>query len=215
MLPLQLRSEQPLECVEDGHGKHGRMHKPDRYQLRNSQAATIGARNRRHRFGDRRWRYAGSRDHFQYYYRRIPLADLSAAGQSGPAIYGWRAEAAGGHFPQRDPQQYRGDRCLEDRLSDCRHSGHRIENVTLSNIRCEFEGGGTSEDARRKIEEKEDAYPECVIFGTLPAYGLYCRHVKGLRLLNVQFAANKPDARPAMVFDDAEDVLVDGKSLRC
>ena len=89
--------------------------------------------------------------------------------------------------------------------------GHQIENVTLSNIRCEFEGGVTAEKIRRKIEEKEDAYPECVIFGTLPAYGLYCRHVKGLRLLNVQFAANKPDARPAMVFDDAEDVLVDGK----
>ena len=88
---------------------------------------------------------------------------------------------------------------------------HRIENVTLSNIRCECEGGGVPEDARRKIEEKEDAYPECVIFGTLPAYGFYCRHVKGLRLLNVQFAPQQPDARPATVFDDAEDVLVDGK----
>ena len=89
--------------------------------------------------------------------------------------------------------------------------GHRIENVTLSNIRCEFDGGGTAEDARRKIEEREDLYPECAMFGTLPAYGLYCRHVKGLRLLNVQFAPQQPDARPAMVFDDAEDVLVDGK----
>jgi polygalacturonase len=89
--------------------------------------------------------------------------------------------------------------------------GHRIENVTLSNIRCEFEGGGTPEDAQRKIEEREADYPECGMFGTLPAYGLYCRHVKGLRLLNVQFTPTKPDARPALVFDDAEDVLVDGK----
>jgi polygalacturonase len=88
---------------------------------------------------------------------------------------------------------------------------HRIENVTLSNIRCEFAGGGAPEDARRKIEEKEDAYPECGMFGPLPAYGLYCRHVKGLRLLNVQLTPRQPDARPATVFDDAEDVLVDGK----
>jgi hypothetical protein len=89
--------------------------------------------------------------------------------------------------------------------------GHRIENVTLSNIRCEFEGGVTAEKIRRKVVEREDVYPECAMFGTLPAYGLYCRHVKGLRLLNVQFAPVKPDARPAMVFDDVEDVLVDGK----
>jgi polygalacturonase len=88
--------------------------------------------------------------------------------------------------------------------------GHRIENVTLSNIRCQFEGGGTAADARRKIEEKEDAYPECAMFGKLPAYGLYCRHAKGLRLLNVQLAPSLPDGRPAMVFDDVEDVLVDG-----
>jgi polygalacturonase len=89
--------------------------------------------------------------------------------------------------------------------------GHRIENVTLSNIRCEFEGGVTAKKIRHNIAESEDVYPECAMFGTLPAYGLYCRHVKGLRLLNVQFALSKPDARPAMVFDDAEDVLVDGK----
>jgi hypothetical protein len=35
--------------------------------------------------------------------------------------------------------------------------------------------------------------------------------VKGLRLLNVQFAPQRPDARPAIVFDDAEDALLDGE----
>ncbi len=88
---------------------------------------------------------------------------------------------------------------------------HRIENVTLSNIRCECEGGGTLDDARRKIEERESMYPECAMFGRLPAYGLYCRHVKGLRLLNVEFTPRQADARPALSFDDVDDVLIDGK----
>lgn len=90
-------------------------------------------------------------------------------------------------------------------------NGH-IENVTLSNVRMEFSGGGTKEDAARKIEEKENAEcPEAGTFGVLPAYGLFCRHVKGLRLDNVQLVVQTPDARPALVFDDASDVTVDGR----
>ena len=45
------------------------------------------------------------------------------------------------------------------------------------------------------------------MFGkTLPAYGLYARHVRGLKLENVRTAALKPDARPAVVFTDVDDV---------
>lgn len=90
--------------------------------------------------------------------------------------------------------------------------GHRIQNVTLRDIRLEFEGGGTKDDAARKIEEREAVYPESSMFGILPAYGLYCRHVEGLRLNNVQLAVTKPDARPALAFEDVEDVLVDGRA---
>lgn len=92
--------------------------------------------------------------------------------------------------------------------------GHPIENLTLNNVRMEFEGGGTTEDAARAIPELENAFPKSVMFGTLPAYGLWFRHVKNLRLLNVQHALTGPDARPAMIFDDVEDVLVDGQKPR-
>jgi len=84
-----------------------------------------------------------------------------------------------------------------------------IENVTLSNIRLSFEGGGTKADAARFIPEEPTAYPEYGMFGRLPAYGFYCRHVKGLKLLNVQLQTEKPDQRHAVVFDDVEDALVD------
>jgi hypothetical protein len=32
------------------------------------------------------------------------------------------------------------------------------------------------------VPELPADYPECDMFGWLPAYGLYCRHVKNLRL---------------------------------
>lgn len=89
--------------------------------------------------------------------------------------------------------------------------GHRIENVTLRDVRLEFEGGGTKEDAERKPAELEAAYPESKMFGPLPAYGLFCRHVKNLRLYNVQLSTAQLDARPQMAFDDAEDVRIEPK----
>ncbi|MEW6357938.1 MAG: glycoside hydrolase family 28 protein [Planctomycetota bacterium] len=88
--------------------------------------------------------------------------------------------------------------------------GHFVENVTLTNINLAFEGGGTKEDASRKIEERETAYPESTMFGTLPAYGFFCRHARGLVFTNVQLRTDTPDLRHAMVFDDVQEVTVDG-----
>ncbi len=90
----------------------------------------------------------------------------------------------------------------------------KIENLTLSNIRLSFAGGGTRQDAARAIPENPTAYPEYSMFGRLPAYGLYCRHVKGLNLSNVQLQTAKPDLRHALVCDDVEDVLIDGLDAR-
>jgi hypothetical protein len=48
------------------------------------------------------------------------------------------------------------------------------------------------------------------MFGTLPAYGFFARHVKGLTLDNVQVAFEKPDLRPALVCDDVRDLRING-----
>ncbi|MHC4104957.1 MAG: glycoside hydrolase family protein, partial [Planctomycetota bacterium] len=85
----------------------------------------------------------------------------------------------------------------------------KIENLTLSNIRLSFAGGGTKEDADRAVPEKSDAYPEYSMFGRLPAYGFYCRHVKGLKLLNVQLQLANTDQRHGLVMEDVEDALID------
>jgi hypothetical protein len=85
----------------------------------------------------------------------------------------------------------------------------RIEGLTLSDLRFSFAGGGTKEDAARAIPENASRYPEYNMFGKLPAYGLYCRHVKGLRLNNVQLQLADADGRHAIVLDDVNDVVID------
>ena len=82
--------------------------------------------------------------------------------------------------------------------------GHEIEDVRLSNIIILSEGGGTSEDAAIKPPEKADGYPEPTMFGPMPAYGFFIRHVKGLQVSDVEVRTIKQDSRPAFILDDVE-----------
>ena len=87
--------------------------------------------------------------------------------------------------------------------------GHAIENVTLSNIHLGFEGGGVREDASRHVPEKPTSYPESTMFGTLSAYGFFCRHVRGLTFHNLHLDTTAPDRRHALVFDDVNEAVLD------
>jgi hypothetical protein len=85
--------------------------------------------------------------------------------------------------------------------------GTIIENVNFSDVHFTFPGGGTAEEAaRRDVPELERQYPTSYMFGILPAYGLYARHVRGLSMHNVHFDFATPDLRPAVVCDDVEDL---------
>lgn len=86
--------------------------------------------------------------------------------------------------------------------------GHPIENLTLSNIKITYEGGGTAEDAARVVPEVPEAYPNPDMFGTLPAYGFFIRHVDGLILDNVDLRFAKPDARPAMICEGVKNLNI-------
>lgn len=77
-----------------------------------------------------------------------------------------------------------------------------VENINLYNVAVEFPGGGTAEEANRTVAEDEYKYPEQWFFGTLPAYALYARHVKGLNMHHVCFSLKETDERPAMVLED-------------
>lgn len=82
--------------------------------------------------------------------------------------------------------------------------GHPIEDVRLSNIRIVYRGGGTKQDAAIEPPERENNYPEPSMFGTIPAYGFYARHVQGLELHDVEVSFMKDDARPAILLDDVK-----------
>lgn len=77
--------------------------------------------------------------------------------------------------------------------------GHDIEDVKLSNIRIFYQGGGTREQAALEPAEREKDYPEPRMFGEIPAYGFFIRHVTGLELSNVEISCLKEDLRPPFV----------------
>jgi hypothetical protein len=84
--------------------------------------------------------------------------------------------------------------------------GYSVENVSFRGVHITFPGGGSREDAQRDIPELRDRYPEYHMFGVLPAYGIYLRHVKGLTFEDVTLETAAPDLRPALVGEDVEDL---------
>ena len=88
--------------------------------------------------------------------------------------------------------------------------GHPIENVSLSNIKITFQGEGEGEHSMWEVPENEAKYPESTMFGTLPSYGFFCRHVDGLTFQNVKLGLEKTDNRPALICDDVAGLSLDG-----
>lgn len=90
--------------------------------------------------------------------------------------------------------------------------GHKIEDVSLSDISLHYKGGFKPEDASNPVPEQEKAYPEPWMFGTVPAKGFYVRHAEGIRFDNISFHFEKPDSRPLFVTDDADGLTFSGIS---
>lgn len=82
--------------------------------------------------------------------------------------------------------------------------GHPVRNVTLDRIRIRTIGGGSLRESA--VPELPEAYPNGRMFGDLPAWGLYCRHVDGLRVDGLDLHADVADARPPVVLDDVARV---------
>ena len=78
----------------------------------------------------------------------------------------------------------------------------KIEGISLSNCRFVCPGGIVENMDDVIIKELEELYPESTMFGTLPSYGLYVRHVNGINLDNIVFDLKHTDSRPAIVCDD-------------
>jgi polygalacturonase len=81
--------------------------------------------------------------------------------------------------------------------------------VGLSNVFITM-AGGSRELKGLDVPENIAKYPEGTMFGVLPAYGFYARHAEGITLSNVHIRWEKEDLRPAMIFDEVQDLTVDG-----
>ena len=93
--------------------------------------------------------------------------------------------------------------------------GHPIEDVVLENIDISYPGRGNKAMAYSslsrldEIPEEEQSYPEYSMFGELPAWGFYVRHVEGLVLRNVRIGIAESDYRPAIVIDSSQGVSIE------
>ena len=91
--------------------------------------------------------------------------------------------------------------------------GLRPSDITISNCRLRTVEQGQADWALRAIPEVTGEYPESWMMGRLPAFGFYVRHADRVRLRNVECIADKPDARPAIVCDDVDDIILAGLEL--
>ena len=82
--------------------------------------------------------------------------------------------------------------------------GHPVEDVRISNIHFLQEGGGTAKEAALQPVEKEAAYPEPGMFGSMPSCGFFIRHAKGMEFSDVAVRTSKEDLRPAFVLEDVD-----------
>ncbi|MGH9470626.1 MAG: rhamnogalacturonidase [Terriglobia bacterium] len=82
--------------------------------------------------------------------------------------------------------------------------GHPIEDVRLSDIYVLSAGGGTKQDASIVPPEKENGYPEPTMFGPMPCYGFFIRHVNGIEMSNIELKYASEDQRPAFSLVDVE-----------
>ena len=87
--------------------------------------------------------------------------------------------------------------------------GHKIENVRLNNINIKYVGGGKKEYQTIIPPENEAEYPEHVMFGMMPSYGFYLRHIKDIQLNNINVSfEHQQDPRPALVCDDVDGLIL-------
>lgn len=107
----------------------------------------------------------------------------------------------------------------------------KIENVTLSNIYISNRGGlvkgsyrtvGDDEGIRHdtngnlfvdkywksagQVKEDDKGYPQPTVWGNLPCYGLFVRHVKSIRLHNVHFSSEGNEPRKSTIMVDVDNI---------
>ncbi len=140
--------------------------------------------------------------------RNIHISDLTVVVPAGvpDAAYDLRGPAIGGtHNPI--PSSITGI------------PGHPVEDVTLERLNIIMPGGASDgvaylpSNRYNQVGEKIRDYPEFSMFGDLPAWGFFLRHVDGVHFKDVKLSLWNPDYRPPFVMEDAENVTFTNLNL--
>ena len=97
--------------------------------------------------------------------------------------------------------------------------GYHVENVVIENVEITHPGRASKGMAYvplnrlDQVPEKIRDYPEFTMFGELPAWAFYVRHVKGITFKNVILKLENDDFRPAFIFDNVEGIEIDHVEL--
>ncbi|HEV8286500.1 MAG TPA: glycoside hydrolase family 28 protein [Chitinophagaceae bacterium] len=86
--------------------------------------------------------------------------------------------------------------------------GYDIEDLQLNNIRIYYTGGGPKDSVNRVVPEFEKDYPEPYRWRVMPSYGFFLRHVKNVKMQNVQVSFMKDDPRPPFILDDVKGAIL-------
>lgn len=117
--------------------------------------------------------------------------------------------------------------------------GHKIENITLTNISFTNRGGlrkgsfctvdddkGVRHDSGKRlfldrywskadeVKEDEKGYPQPTVWGNLPCYGLFLRHVERAVINNLELKSDGDEPRPPIIAVDVDNIKYDGKITR-
>jgi hypothetical protein len=86
-----------------------------------------------------------------------------------------------------------------------------LRDIRLSDLVIRYPGGGNPFVANRSltaldsIPELAGSYPDFSMFKELPAWGLYIRHARGVRVRNLSLLCEAKDYRTAIVLDDVRE----------
>ena len=80
--------------------------------------------------------------------------------------------------------------------------GYPVENITISNLKIGYAGGGAFQGAIESVPELVNEYPDSDMFGAIPSWGFYVRHAKNLKLKDIDLTLEHPDKRSPFIFED-------------
>jgi polygalacturonase len=82
--------------------------------------------------------------------------------------------------------------------------GYTIDDVKMSNIYIQHQGGATADAATITTPELIDGYPEPGRFGATPSHGFFLRHMRHLEMSHVEVQPMAPDVRPIFYLEDVD-----------